>query len=112
MNRIEAALHDHHAALQAKAAEQAKQTSNAPSQASQGPGQAVIETPFAKINTVADGSPAQAAGMRPGDGVRSFGTVNWMNHENLTKVAEVVQRNEGVSDGTLALGSANMLTFA
>ena len=104
MNRIETALHDHHAALQVQAAEEAKQTANAPSQASQRPGQTVLDTPFAKVNTIADGSPAQTAGMKPGDGVRSFGTVNWMNHENLTKVAEVVQRNEGVSDYMLPVG--------
>ncbi|EEQ91533.1 26S proteasome non-ATPase regulatory subunit Nas2 [Blastomyces dermatitidis ER-3] len=55
----------------------------------------IIETPFAKINNVADGSPAAQAGIKVGDRVRSVGHVNWMNHENLTKVAEVVRRNEG-----------------
>lgn len=54
------------------------------------------ETPFAKVNTVADGSPAAQAGMKVGDKVRSFGIVNWMNHENLRKISEVVQNNEGV----------------
>lgn len=57
---------------------------------------ALVETPFAKVNSVTDGSPAHQAGLKAGDGIRAFGHVNWMNHENLTKVAEVVQRNEGV----------------
>ncbi|PGH07564.1 hypothetical protein AJ79_06234 [Helicocarpus griseus UAMH5409] len=55
----------------------------------------IIETPFAKINSVVEGSPAAQAGIKAGDRIRSFGHINWMNHENLTKVAEVVQRNEG-----------------
>ncbi|KLJ09970.1 hypothetical protein EMPG_14621 [Blastomyces silverae] len=55
----------------------------------------IIETPFAKISTVADGSPAAQAGIKVGDAIRSVGHVNWTNHENLTKVAEVVQQNEG-----------------
>lgn len=56
----------------------------------------IIETPFAKINSVVEGSPAAQAGIKVGDMIRSVGHVNWMNHENLTKVAEVVQQNEGV----------------
>ncbi|OJD12576.1 hypothetical protein AJ78_06854 [Emergomyces pasteurianus Ep9510] len=55
----------------------------------------IIETPFAKINSVVEGSPAAQAGIKVGDRIRSVGHVNWMNHENLMKVAEVVQRNEG-----------------
>ena len=57
----------------------------------------VIETPFAKVNSVVEGSPAYTAGLRAGDRIRAFGAANWMNHEKLTKVAEVVQRSEGVS---------------
>jgi len=56
----------------------------------------VVETPFAKVNSVVAGSPADQAGLRAGDTIRSFGGINWMNHERLTKVAEVVQQNEGV----------------
>ncbi|KAL2009706.1 hypothetical protein VTN00DRAFT_5513 [Thermoascus crustaceus] len=54
-----------------------------------------VETPFAKVNSVVAGSPADQAGLKAGDTIRSFGGVNWMNHESLTKVAEVVQQNEG-----------------
>lgn len=70
------------------------------------------ETPFAKVNSVAEESPAAQAGMKAGDKVCSFGTVNWMNHENLRKISEVVQNNEGVGiydtiARTKALKSAN-----
>lgn len=57
---------------------------------------ASLGTPFAKVNSVMTGSPADQAGLRAGDAVRHFGGVNWINHERLSKVAEVVQRNEGV----------------
>ncbi|PGH12869.1 hypothetical protein AJ80_06578 [Polytolypa hystricis UAMH7299] len=50
----------------------------------------LVETPFARVNSVAAGSPAAEAGMKVGDKVRSFGIVNWMNHENLRKIAEFV----------------------
>ena len=56
----------------------------------------VLETPFAKVNTVESGSPAHEASLKAGDRIRTFGSANWTNHENLRKVAEVVQRNEGV----------------
>ncbi|KAH8435291.1 putative 26S proteasome non-ATPase regulatory subunit Nas2 [Aspergillus melleus] len=50
---------------------------------------------FARVNSVVPASPADQAGLKAGDTVRSFGTVNWINHERLTKVAEIVQQNEG-----------------
>ncbi|KAL2199241.1 hypothetical protein P885DRAFT_30863 [Corynascus similis CBS 632.67] len=56
-----------------------------------------LDRPFAKINTVADNSPAAAAGLRPGDLIRNFGYVNFENHDDLKKVAECVQGNEGQS---------------
>ncbi|KAL4780604.1 hypothetical protein BJX76DRAFT_337621 [Aspergillus varians] len=54
-----------------------------------------VLTPFAKVNSVVSGSPADQAGLQSGDSIRSFGTVNWLNHERLSKVAEAVQQNEG-----------------
>lgn len=55
-----------------------------------------LDQPFAKINSVVPGSPAERAGLKPGDQVRNFGYVNHANHDNLKKVAECVQANEGV----------------
>ena len=55
-----------------------------------------LDEPFARVNTVAPGSPAETAGLRPGDEIRNFGYVNRANHDGLKKVAECVQGNEGV----------------
>lgn len=55
-----------------------------------------LEPPFAKVNTVIDGSPAALAGLKTGDQIRSFGYVNYGNHDGLKKVGECVQGNEGV----------------
>ena len=56
-------------------------------------------TPFATVDDVAESGPAASAGLRVGDKITQFGTANWLNHENLRKVAEVVSQNEGVSVG-------------
>ena len=55
--------------------------------------------PFARVNTVAAGSPAEAAGLKPGDEIRNFGYVNRSNHDGLKSVGECVQGNEGVCWG-------------
>lgn len=57
----------------------------------------VIEPPFAKVNSVVAGSPAEQAGLQTGDKIVKFGWANFTNHERLAKVAQVVQQNEGVS---------------
>ena len=57
----------------------------------------VLEEPFAKVNAVSPSSPAERAGLKAGDLIRSFGYVNRANHDGLKKVAECVQGNEGVS---------------
>ena len=97
MSKIELGLHEHHALYRA---------SNPSPASSSGPGvgrsgntasdQGLIDTPFAKVNSVVPGSPADEAGLKAGDRVRRFGEVNWLNHEKLSKVAETVQRNQGV----------------
>ncbi|KAK1989487.1 26S proteasome non-ATPase regulatory subunit 9 [Colletotrichum cereale] len=56
-----------------------------------------LEEPFAKVNSVVPGSPAETAGLKPADEIRSFGYVNSSNHDNLKKVAECVQGNEDQS---------------
>ena len=100
MSRIEAGLHMHHASLQNTnfpPAQSSSQRQDLANTADSG----LVETPFAKVNSVVAGSPAEDAGMRVGDRIRRFGDVNWINHEKLSKVAETVQRNEGVRESSL-----------
>ena len=52
---------------------------------------------FAKVNSVVERSPADAAGLKAGDEIRNFGYVNHTNHDGLRRVGECVQGNEGVS---------------
>ena len=59
------------------------------------------ETPFASIDVISPQSPADVAGLKVGDKIVRFGIVNWLNHERLRKVAEVVSQNEGVRCNTL-----------
>ncbi|OAA49357.1 pdz/dhr/glgf [Metarhizium rileyi] len=54
-----------------------------------------LDEPFAKVNTVDVGSPADHAGLKEGDEIRNFGYVNKSNHDELRKVVECVQGNEG-----------------
>jgi 26S proteasome regulatory subunit N4 len=56
-----------------------------------------LSQPFAKVNSVVSGSPAEVAGLQAGDLLRTFGYVDASNHDNLKKVGECVQSNEGVS---------------
>lgn len=88
--RIEAALHAYHASAAAEAPPSTHSTSASA-------GASSLEAPFAKVNSVVPGSPAEAAGLQAGDRILRFGTANWMNHDKLAKVAEVVAQNEGVS---------------
>ena len=102
MVQLENAIHEHFAA--GKSAENltsasatapptalTASTTTAPAvQASNG----AIEPPFARVNTVVPGSPAEQAGLQAGDRVTRFGSVNWTNHERLSRVAGVVQQNE------------------
>lgn len=57
---------------------------------------ALLDLPFAKVNSVAAGSPADEAGLKAGDTIRNFGYVNHSNHDDLKRVGECVQGNEGV----------------
>jgi 26S proteasome regulatory subunit N4 len=59
------------------------------------------ETPFATIDDITAQSPAELAGLEVGDKIVKFGVVNWLNHERLRKVAEVVSQNEGVCRYTI-----------
>jgi 26S proteasome non-ATPase regulatory subunit 9 len=60
-----------------------------------------LDQPFAKVNSVIENSPAAIAGMKAGDAIRNFGYVNFRNHDELKKVAECVQGNEGVRSSVI-----------
>jgi 26S proteasome non-ATPase regulatory subunit 9 len=93
MNAIEKHLHEHFATLQ--------DHNDTPSATTTGPGMLgdsipeTLDEPFAKVNSVVPGSPADSAGLKAGDEIRNFGYVNRANHDNLKKVAECVQGNQG-----------------
>lgn len=95
MLRIEKQLHEHFASAEEN---DINHGSNGNAELSVLPdsGTDVQEEPFAKVNSVAPESPAEDAGLKPGDEIRSFGYVNRLNHDGLKKVAECVQGNEGV----------------
>lgn len=99
MSKIEVGLHAHHASIQSASTLPIQSSSQGQDVGSSSitRDSGLTETPFAKVNSVVTGSPAEDAGLRVGDRISRFGNVNWINHEKLSKVAETVQRNEGVS---------------
>lgn len=104
MGQVETALHEHYATTAAVDAEAASRARSAPTSArSEGASSATLETPFTKVNSVVSGSPADTAGMKAGDKIQRFGDANWLNHEKLSKVAQIVSQNEGVSDAFFML---------
>ena len=96
MNRIEKGLHERHASLQAAGLPKEESVDVVAGPAEERQPEVILETPFARVNAVESGSPAYEANLKVGDRIRTFGAANWTNHENLRKVAEVVQHNEGV----------------
>jgi 26S proteasome non-ATPase regulatory subunit 9 len=103
MNVIEKHIHEHFAKQAELAAAEGSTTNGTtsidtdiPSSFSSRAPQA-SGPPFAKVNSVVDGSPADSAGLKAGDEIRNFGYVNHTNHDGLKRVGECVQGNEGVS---------------
>ncbi|KAH7359092.1 hypothetical protein B0T11DRAFT_228759 [Plectosphaerella cucumerina] len=92
MAAIEEHLHRHFASVQDGHAGESEITEGRSTTA-----QSDLATVFARVNTVAPGGPADRAGLRPGDQIRTFGYANSTNHDNLKKVAECVQANQGRS---------------
>jgi len=101
MTVIEKHLHEHFARLAEEGRQDEPMTNGGPaslspeSSSSQAPQPS--GPPFAKVNSVVAGSPAEAAGLKAGDEIRNFGYVNHTNHDGLKRVGECVQGNEGVS---------------
>lgn len=97
MDKIEKALHEHHANIQAEEAKRGSDSTSEQATASQMPTSPppAPERPFAKVNSVEPGSPANEAGLKAGDLIRRFGSAIWSNHERLRKLGEVVQQNTG-----------------
>lgn len=87
MRRIELGLHAVHAAA-ADAAASAPPRPESPSPD--------VDTPFAKLNSVAPHSPADTAGLQRGDYIKRFGRVHALNHDKLRRLGEEVKANENV----------------
>jgi 26S proteasome non-ATPase regulatory subunit 9 len=97
MNAIEKVIHEHFATLASEASEAtAESTAQSLDGTGTNPRPVTLDPPFAKVNTVQSGSPADAAGLKAGDRIRNFGYVDLSNHNNLSRVAQCVQGNEGV----------------
>lgn len=94
MTNIEKYLHEHFANVQDK--DEAPSTAGEELRILPDSHTEQLDEPFAKVNTVAAGSPAEQAGLQAGDEIRNFGYVNRSNHDGLKKVAECVMGNEGV----------------
>lgn len=56
-----------------------------------------VYQPFAVITEVTPGSPASEGGLKVGDVVIEYGEVNYLNHDNLKKIAEVTRKHIGLS---------------
>ncbi|KAJ2986846.1 hypothetical protein NUW58_g4837 [Xylaria curta] len=95
MNAIEKYLHEHFASLQDTSDGTSNPNPNTRATMMGDTLPDILEVPFAKVNSVVGNSPAEAAGLKAGDEIRNFGYVNKSNHDNLRKVAECVQGNEG-----------------
>jgi 26S proteasome non-ATPase regulatory subunit 9 len=91
---IEKHLHDHFASL-AENSENSVPIVNGSGSMLPDSEPETLPPTFARVNTVADDSPAYRAGLKAGDEIRTFGYVNHSNNDSLRKVAECVQGNEG-----------------
>ncbi|OJJ73282.1 hypothetical protein ASPBRDRAFT_28537 [Aspergillus brasiliensis CBS 101740] len=95
MSHLEKGIHNHFANLQRAQTTAQSGTNGTSGSQPNVAGNNTSGLPFAKVNSVVPGSPADQAGLRVGDTVREFGSANWLNHERLSKVAEIVQQSEG-----------------
>lgn len=96
MSLIEKKVHEHFASQRLPEFEGRSLNTQSLSTTNRRPAE-TLDVPFAKVNSVENGSPAAEAGLLAGDQIRNFGYVNRENNNNLRRLAEVVQGNEGVS---------------
>lgn len=99
MNVIEKHIHEHFARLAEEGQTEDTTANGLPRTAAAPaftPAPQPAGPPFAKVNTVAAGSPADSAGLKVGDEIRNFGYVNHENNDGLRRVGQCVQGNEGV----------------
>ncbi|XP_059194016.1 26S proteasome non-ATPase regulatory subunit 9 [Centropristis striata] len=90
MEEIEEALHKLHAREKAK-----REEDEAGGEEDTMELQVTLPPPFARVDAVSQGSPACGAGLKVGDEVIEFGSVNTGNFQNLQNIASVVQHSEG-----------------
>jgi len=95
MARIESGLHAHFAAG-ANATPDSNRSSRFTELGANTQGPPSGGVIFARVSSVVSGSPAYMAGLRAGDGIQAFGDADWLNHENLSKVAQIVSQFERV----------------
>jgi 26S proteasome non-ATPase regulatory subunit 9 len=110
MSVIEKHIHEHFARLAAEGPTEEEPITNGAPRSSNLPSRTVsppLGPPFAKVNSVVPGSPAETAGLKAGDEIRNFGYVNISNHDNLRRVGECVQGNEGVRTSELLARNAD-----
>ncbi|CAL8248559.1 unnamed protein product [Merluccius merluccius] len=88
---IEEALHKLHAREKSKREQDESQQGQAEAMEQDAP----LPSPFARVEGISQDSPACRAGMRVGDEVVEFGSVNTGNFRNLQNIASVVQHSEG-----------------
>jgi hypothetical protein len=115
MKQIETGLHAHHAATAAASEKEAEMAAAAAAEriasgssltSAVVTSTAEVTTPFAKINSVEPGSPAEEAGLKRGDYLKKFGGVNALNHDGLRALAKEVGGNDGVCYRTFFFAAA------
>jgi hypothetical protein len=115
--KCEEGLHAFHASMRDASPETL--SSFRPTSTSRGPpnlsNSGVAQVPFARVSAVMPQSPAEEAGLKVGDRIKSFGAVNSRNHEKLGKIAELVRTNEDVNIAHCPrkqMGGANVAVIA
>ncbi|RDI82830.1 hypothetical protein Vi05172_g7192 [Venturia inaequalis] len=96
MSRLEVVIQQRFADMASEPAPAATSSTSVPVHSSTPQSaQATSSTPFAKVNAVLSGSPAADSGLQVGDEVTRLGSATWLNHDKLSKVAEIVAQSEG-----------------